>query len=298
MRLPGWQQEFLKRHRLPEAYLPYALQWFAPLAVELAEHQNSARRPLLVALNGAQGSGKTTVCDYLRSDLEANFGLCVLSLSLDDFYLTHAERERLAATVHPLLATRGVPGTHDMELLQHTLSALLAKEPVGLGIPRFDKSVDDRRPRSAWDEVAGSADIILLEGWCLGARGQTIAELATPVNALEAQEDSDGSWRQYVNEVLTRDFEPLYALVDQWVMLGAPSFDCVYRWRLEQETKLAQHSQGEAIMSASELARFIQFYERLSRHCLQQLPSHVHYYYQLDEQRQVIDHCHTMSLEV
>lgn len=297
MKLPDWQRDFLRRHRLPEAYLPYALQWFTPLATELATHRSGAQRPLLVALNGAQGSGKTTVCDYLRSDLEANFGLRVLSLSLDDFYLTRVEREGLAATVHPLLATRGVPGTHDMELLRLTLSGLLSVEPVTLEIPRFDKAVDDRRPHSAWDVVADGADIILLEGWCLGARGQTVDELLDPVNALEAQEDSDRSWRQYVNEVLTRDFEPLYAGVDQWVMLGAPSFDCVYRWRLEQEQKLAERSQGKAIMSASGLARFIQFYERLSRHCLQQLPARVHYYYQLDEQRQVIDRRHRVSPE-
>lgn len=297
MALPRWQQAFLRRHVLPETYLPYALKWFAPLAASIAMHHVGAGRPVLVALNGSQGSGKTTVCDYLRSDLEENHALRVVSLSLDDFYLTRAEREGLAGTVHPLLATRGVPGTHDMGLLQRTLGALLAKESAAVDIPRFDKSVDDRRPRSAWDVVAGGVDIVLLEGWCLGARVQTAAELAQPVNTLEAQEDPQGQWRRYVNEVLERDFGPLYDLVDQWVMLGAPSFDCVYRWRLEQEQKLAERSSGDAIMSAAEVARFIQFYERITRHCLQQLPSRVHYFYQLDEQRQVTAHRHCVSLK-
>ena len=292
MGLPGWQQAFLRQHRLPEAYLPYAQQWFMPLADRIAEHQIGAGRPLLVGLNGSQGSGKTTVCDYLRSHLRENFSLRVLSLSLDDFYLTRAERQGLADRVHPLLATRGVPGTHDMALLHQTLTALLAEEAGTLEIPRFDKSVDDRAPRAAWDVVADGVDIVLLEGWCLGARAQTGEELATPVNALEAQEDPQGQWRYYVNEVLSREFEPLYALVDLWVMLGAPSFDCVYRWRLEQEQKLAQRTRGDAIMNASQVARFIQFYERITRHCLEQLPSRVHDFYPLDEERQVTSHRH------
>jgi len=295
MELPPWQQAFLRRHRLPETYLWYAQQWFMPLAERLVAHQNSAQRPVLVALNGSQGSGKTTVCDYLRCFLKEHAALRVLSLSLDDFYLTRAEREDLAARIHPLLATRGVPGTHDMMLLQQTLAALLATEPGTLEVPRFDKSVDDRVPRAAWDEVTGGVDIVLLEGWCLGARAQTEKELAAPVNDLEAGEDPRGEWRHYVNEVLSREFEPLYALVDQWVMLAAPSFDCVYRWRLEQEQKLAERSQGDGIMSASQVARFIQFYERITRHCLAQLPSRVHDFYQLDEARQVSSHRYSKS---
>lgn len=295
MGLPGWQQAFLRQHRLPQAYLPYAQQWFMPLADRIARHQIGAGRPLLVGLNGSQGSGKTTVCDYLCRHLQENCALRVLSLSLDDFYLTRAERQGLADRVHPLLATRGVPGTHDMALLQQTLNALLLEEADTLEIPRFDKSVDDRAPRAAWDVVADGVDIVLLEGWCLGARAQTGEELAAPVNALEAQEDPQGQWRHYVNEVLSREFEPLYALVDHWVMLGAPSFDCVYRWRLEQEQKLAQRTRGDGIMSASQVARFIQFYERITRHCLEQLPPRVHDFYQLDEERQVTSHRHRES---
>ena len=294
MAVPEWQQDFLKRHSLPQSYLPYALKWFTPLAAELAVHRAGAKRPLLVAINGAQGSGKSTACDYLRNELEATFGLQVLSLSLDDFYHTRGDRMGLATSVHPLLATRGVPGTHDMNLLQQTLAALLAGESGRVDIPRFDKALDDRRPRSSRDVFIGPADIILLEGWCLGARGQSAAELARPVNALEAEEDPDGRWRNYVNEALERDFVPLYTRVDQWIMLAAPSFDCVYRWRLEQEQKLAGRSQGHAIMHEVELTRFIQFYERLSRHCLEQLPPLVDYHYQLDEQRQVLSHRHCL----
>ena len=294
--LPGWQEDLLRRHQLPPAYLGHAQQWFAPLAKILKEHQNSANRPILVAVNGCQGSGKSTVCDYLRAVLEADYSLQVVSLSLDDFYLTREQRQHIAQTVHPLLATRGVPGTHDMALLKHTLDALLAPaaaDPVA--IPRFDKTRDDRRPESAWDRVRAGVDLVLLEGWCLGARPQAVAALTEPANALERDEDADGRWRSYVNDVLAREFAPLYRRVDQWVMLRAPSFACVYRWRMEQEQKLATSAPAgvsDQIMDAAQLSRFIQYYERLTDHCLEYLPAQVHHLYVLDEQRRVTDYSH------
>ncbi|MDH3992585.1 MAG: hypothetical protein OEV47_06720, partial [Gammaproteobacteria bacterium] len=235
-----WQTAFLAEHRLPPSYLQHAQFWFDSLAGALALHQKGAGRSVLVAVNGCQGSGKTTLCDYLRAVLEAEYGVQVVSLSLDDFYLTREERQRLAAEVHPLLATRGVPGTHDLGLLNRTLDGLLA--PPGsapVDVPRFDKAVDDRRPPGSWETVIPPVQLVLLEGWCMGARPQPAAQLAEAVNELERGEDPDGRWRAYVNEALQREFLPLYQRVDQWVMLKAPSFACVHRWRLEQEQKLA-----------------------------------------------------------
>lgn len=293
--VPAWQKAFLDQQRLEFGYLRDAQRWFAPLAESLALHQSSASpeprgRPLLAAVNGCQGSGKTTLCAYLAVSLQAHYGLRALPLSLDDFYLTRARRRELAAGVHPLLATRGVPGTHDMALLNDTLDQLLA--PPGPGpvpVPRFDKARDDRRRRPLWDKVEGRLDLILLEGWCLGARPQSAMELVQPVNELERREDPDAFWRDYVNEALRRDFLPLYRRVDRWVMLQAPSFDCVYRWRLEQEHKLASGHAGarEAVMSDDQVARFIEYYQRLTEHCLATLPGEVDYLFTLDEQRRV-----------
>ncbi|RLA48997.1 MAG: hypothetical protein DRQ97_02185 [Gammaproteobacteria bacterium] len=289
--LPRWQEDLLHRHQLPPAYLAHAQQWFAPLAKVLAEHQKSAHRPILVAVNGSQGSGKTTVCDYLAVSLEAQYGLAAVSLSLDDFYLTRDQRQNLAQTVHPMLAVRGVPGTHDMTLLNQTLDALLDSAPNSpVVVPRFDKAVDDRCPEVEWDRTRGGVDLVLLEGWCMGVAAQTTEQLAEPVNALERDEDPEGHWRSYVNAVLAREFEPLYRRVDEWVMLRAPSFDCVYRWRMEQEQKLAASTAAggsHRIMDAAQISRFIQYYERLTRHCLEHLQEQVHHLYTLDEQRQV-----------
>jgi D-glycerate 3-kinase len=287
-----WQQGLLERHGLEASYLAHAQKWFDPLVELLATHQKRAPGPLLVAINGSQGSGKTTLSDYLRCALEANFGLRTVTLSLDDVYHTRAARERLAVKVHPLLITRGVPGTHDMALLQHTLDLLLdggRREPVP--VPRFDKAADDRLPRSRWDVAEPGTRVVLLEGWCLGAVPQTEAELEQPVNELERDEDPDGRWRRYVNLALAREFEPLYQRVSEWVMLCAPDFDCVYRWRLEQERKLAQAAgagSAQHIMDEAGIARFIQFFQRLTSHCLQTLPARVDHLYQLDRERNIV----------
>ena len=290
--LSQWQEGFLDRHQLPRTVLTHAQKWYSPLAESLAAHQIGADRPILVAVNGSQGSGKTTVCDYLRVALEADYGLAVLSLSLDDFYLTREQRRNLAQSVHPLLATRGVPGTHDISLLNQSLDALL--DPVRSGsvaIPRFDKATDDS---AEWQQVNHRVDLVLLEGWCMGARSQSTAQLTEPVNALERNEDPDGHWRAYINTVLARDFLPLYQRVDQWIMLRAPSFACVYRWRLEQEQKLvasAVAGEPDRRMDAAQVARFIQYYERLTNHCLEHLPERVQHLFTLDEQRQVTAYC-------
>ncbi len=282
---PDWQQALLQRNRLPVEYLDSAQKWFNPMAAIIAEHQKSASRCWLVAVNGSQGSGKSTLCDYLGALFQAEFELASVTLSLDDFYLTAPQRRQLAIDVHPLLATRGVPGTHDMGLLCRTLDSLLAGEPVQ--IPRFDKAADDRYPQADWDTVNTPVQVVLLEGWCLGATAQPIDELVEPVNALEQSEDPDGVWRNYVNGVLSDQFSPLYQRVDEWVMLRAPSFDCVYDWRLEQERKLSAQREGEGVMDAQQVARFVCHYQRLTEYCLQRLPSRVNHLFRLDQQRQI-----------
>ncbi len=291
----AWQRELLARHRLPAAYLDHARKWFNPLADALAEHQKSAGRPILVGINGCQGSGKTTLCDYLAGALGSRHGLSAVALSLDDFYHTRARRERLGRQVHPLFTTRGVPGTHDTALLQRTLDLLLSPDrEEEAPIPRFDKARDDRRPRSAWDTAPPGVAVVLLEGWCLGARPQLKEALEPPVNDLERQEDSEGAWRGHVNRCLAREFEPLYGRIDQWVMMKAPGFDCVFRWRLEQEQKLAAATAGsQRLMDEEALRRFIQFFERLTRQCLEDLPDRVDFLYTLDGERNVVDLRHS-----
>lgn len=224
---------------------------------------------------GAQGSGKTTAAKCLRQSLELA-GLRVAILSLDDLYLTHEERLDLGATVHPLLATRGPPGTHDVELGLAIVDQLLAGRTTR--IPRFDKARDDRRHLTDWDVFAGPADVVLFEGWCVGAEGQADEMLAVPINALERERDPDGVWRRYVNAALAGPYRPLFARIDHLTLFLAPDFNVVTRWRQDQERDLSvacPSADDGAVrtMDDSQLEEFVQHYERLTRHIMAEMPS-------------------------
>lgn len=258
---------------LPADYAQTVDRVWRPFAADLAEHRRAAGRPILVGINGAQGSGKTTLCHFLAELLLPELGLTAVTLALDDLYLTHAERRQLARDVHPLLVTRGVPGTHDVDLGLALLGKLLAgTEPVAL--PRFDKSRDDRAPAAEWPVVSPPFDIVLFEGWCVGATPQDEEALAAPVNALEWKEDADGGWRRFVNDALAGPYRRLFAPIDMLVMLAPPDFGSVLANRREQERKLAAKVEaGDHVMDDAALARFVQHYERLTRHMLATLPS-------------------------
>jgi len=225
----------------------------------------SARRPLVIGLCGAQGSGKSTVAATVVARLQAN-GIAAATLSLDDLYLTRDARLALAATVHPLLATRGVPGTHDAALGLALFAAFDRGEAVRL--PRFDKRADDRAPESDWMPVAAGLDVLIFEGWCVGAVPQRSADLAAPVNALERNEDADGRWRAHVNAALANhDYRALFARTDRLILLAAPGFDVVRGWRMEAERR------GGGPMRDRDVDRFVAHYERLTRFILAEMPA-------------------------
>ncbi len=223
----------------------------------LAARERSAARPFVYGLCGAQGSGKSTAIARLARRLRAS-GWRAATLSLDDLYLSRAARAALGAAVHPLFRTRGVPGTHDVALGGATLDALAA--PGLIALPRFDKAGDDPVDRSGWPRIAAPVDIVLFEGWCVGARPQPAAALERPVNALERDEDGDGRWRGHVNSALAGPYRRLFDRIDRLTLLAAPGFEVVAGWRREQEQAL--RGAGAHVMADDAIDRFVAHYQR------------------------------------
>jgi D-glycerate 3-kinase len=249
---------------------------YAPLAAWVAQRVRAQGSPFVLGMAGAQGTGKSTLAALVALLLDVGFDQRAVVLSLDDLYLTRAARVELARSVHPLLVTRGVPGTHDLELGARVLDALCAARAGELvRCPRFDKAQDDRAPESAWPSWSGPTDVVLLEGWCVGAAAEGSAELATPINALEREHDADGRFRSYVDAQLRGPYQRFFARLNALVFLAAPDLDSVRRWRREQEHKLAARTGAAAhgLMSDTQLEHFVQHFERVSRHMLRDLPS-------------------------
>lgn len=263
----------MARHRLPPAFRASVERCFNPCADWLAKRVLAHRlaqpgTAFVLGINGAQGTGKSTLAAFLAEELATRRDLSAAILSIDDLYLSKLARLALSDTVHPLLKTRGVPGTHDVELGLQTLDALVhLKQGESIALPRFDKGVDDVCPRSQWPLIEGPVDVVLFEGWCVGSLPAPAGESSAALNELEASMDADGRWRAYVNDRLAADYQALFARLDALLFLQAPGFDCVYRWRLEQEHKLRDRVGADAsgVMTDAEVARFIAHYERITR---------------------------------
>lgn len=245
-----------------------------PLAARLSRDAARCGRTIVVGLQGAQGSGKTTLARTTKLLLDGLFGGRCVAISIDDFYLRKVERERLATETHPLFRTRGVPGTHDVPLALATLDGLAGLGPrATMRLPAFDTAVDDRLPEDRSPIVEGPIGVVLLEGWCVGVRPMPVETLERPVNALEREEDPDGRWRATIRDALAGPYRALFARLDRLVVLEAPSFEVVLGWRREQERALRLARGPDAGMDDEALERFVAHYERVTRWAAVDLPT-------------------------
>jgi D-glycerate 3-kinase len=277
--------DFIIEHNLPKTCESIAQQHFVPRAEFFWQRQQKLGKPF-VGINGCQGSGKSTLSAFIAYYLTKKYQLNIVVLSLDDFYLDQQSRKTLSAVVHPLLKTRGVPGTHDTERLARTL-ANLTQADAQVELPRFSKATDNpAKP----EQVNGPIDLVLLEGWCWGVEPQSPAELSIEVNQLERDQDGDRLWREYVNRQIQQNYQPLYQQMNYWLFLQAPSFNCVYQWRQQQEDKLIAKNDGvisKGIMSPAQVKTFVQLFQRLTEHALNTMPAKANVILQLDSNRQV-----------
>ena len=231
-----------------------------------------------VGIGGGQGAGKSTLSRLIGA-AGAMLGVRIAVLGIDEFYLTKAERQRLGEQVHPLLATRGPPGTHATALASAALAAL--RHPGAVTVPCFDKGQDDR---AGVVTLHGPVDVVVLEGWCVGASpAGSATALAEPINALERDDDRDGRWRRYVDAALRNEYASLFRQLDALVFLQVPDLDAVRRWRLEQE----RERPPELRMTAEAVRRFVAHYERVTTRMLAELPTTADVVVRLDHEHRV-----------
>ena len=278
----------LDNHQLPNTYEDDVVSFMLPIAKQLYKQQKE--QPLIVGIQGSQGSGKSTSAAFLKLLLECEFGLSVEVCSIDDFYLSRAERQALAENIHPLLQTRGVPGTHHTDSISRQFTLFRSRK--NLTLPQFDKSTDDPKPKTDWLTTDKPANILILEGWCVGLKPQTKECLKTAVNELEKTEDPKGIWREYVNQKLVNEYSDIFKQLNELIVLQAPSFDCVFEWRQLQEQKLikllkAQNKSTDLTLGPAQIKRFIEHYQRLTEHAINTLEEHASFILKLNADHRI-----------
>ncbi len=246
-------------------------RYYLPITKMIYDDFKKNNNPRIIGLSGGQGSGKSTVSKILKIILKEKYNLEVVAFSIDDFYKTFDDRKKMSKTVSNLFLTRGVPGTHDTTFLLKILINLKKKLFKKVLVPKFDKSRDDRCKKKEWIKVKKKPNIIIFEGWCVGALPERKSSLSRPLNDLERFKDQNQRWRNKINYELQTSYKKIFKLIDFLIFLKVPSFKYVYKWRALQEKKLKKNSKGKKIMSKKQVKEFVMFYERLTRNMLKSL---------------------------
>ena len=211
---------------------------------------------------GSQGCGKTTLLKLIKNNFKNFYNIDTLCISLDDFYLTKKQRIDLSIKIHPLLKTRGVPGTHAIEKILKTIK-LFYKKKYPIKIPKFDKLNDDRLPFS--QIITTKKDMIFLEGWCCGCSPLSKSFLEKNLNKIE-KIDSECIWRKYYNKKLKNEYKLIFNHFEYLIYFKIPNFDCVLKWRVKQEQRLKlTKEKNKNYMNKNEIKDFISHYEKITK---------------------------------
>ena len=228
---------------------------------------NSKKKKFLIS--GSQGVGKSTLVLILKSVIENNYNKKIMSLSLDDYYLSKKKRLQLSKKIHPLLQTRGVPGTHDLNKLSRHINQF-EKKKFPISTPVFDKLRDDVTKKI---NTINKADILLLEGWCCGCLPIENKYLYKNINKIELDFDKNKIWRNFYNEKLQNDYNKIFKLFNFKIYMQLPSFKYVYKWRSNQERKNLSNSVNKKYMNKKQLDMFIQHYEKITKWMIKTMPA-------------------------
>ena len=245
---------------------------YIPISFWIENKYKKKGETLILGFSGGQGSGKTTVTGILKIILKKFFKRRIHVSSIDDFYKTLEDRNKISNKIHPLLKTRGVPGTHDINLVKDFFNIIRKKKFKKIKLPKFEKAGDNRAKKKYWFNIKQKPEIVILEGWCVGAKPQSNSLIKKPINTLEKHEDRDLIWRKYVNKKLKKEYKQLFSMIDHFIFMKIPNFRIVLKWRLLQENKLKKKSHSKKkVMSFNEIERFIMFYQRITLQMMKDL---------------------------
>ena len=245
---------------------------YIPLCFWIENQYLKNRKTLFLGFSGGQGAGKTTISKILKIILKNYFRRAIQIISIDDFYKTLKERKRMSVNIHQMFKTRGVPGTHDINLIKKFFNFIKKKKFKSFKIPKFGKNIDDRLKKKDWIHVKKRPDIVIFEGWCVGAQHQPQSIIKKPINILEKYQDKNMIWRQYVNKKLKTEYKNIFEKIDHIIFAKVPDYKMVFKWRLLQEKKLKKNSNfNKKTMSYKEIKEFIMYYQRITLQMIKDL---------------------------
>ena len=262
-------------------------KFYLPISKMIKNDYFIKKKTRVIGLTGGQGTGKSTISNILKIILKEAYNLETVIFSIDDFYKTLQERKNMSKKISNLFITRGVPGTHDTKMLFKCVENLKKNKFEEIDIPKFDKSIDDRLKKNKWLKVKKKPNIVIFEGWCVGATAQKKKDLNSSINKLEKQKDIKKIWRNRVNSELKKNYKKIFKLIDKLIFLKVPNFKYVLKWRLLQEKKLRITSKGNKTMNDKQIENFIMFYERITKHMLKILPKKADVVISIDERHRL-----------
>ena len=277
------KEKFKGKEKMLKSFLIPACFWISSKA--------KSKNPFILGLVGGQGTGKTTTSSILEIILKKYFKLNVFKISIDDFYKTRKERLNLSKKIHPLLMTRGVPGTHDINIMLDFFKKSKSRKFKPFKLPKFNKAIDDRCKKNQWYSLKKRPDVIIFEGWCVGAKAEKNSTLKKSINSMEKSKDTKLIWRKYVNNELKSKYKKLYDQLDCLIYLKAQSFSLLQKWRLIQEKKLWLKNKNKKtknkIMTKEDVLSFMQTYQRVTQNMFKFAPKYASIIFNLNSDHQI-----------